>query len=247
MADRCAPVARRSARAGAESEEVGRGPLPDALGRFTAVRLVRRWRRARVHRRRRGRARVDDRRPRGAAGRRSCGSFDVGPVGRAAVAGARVQGAGTDRVALPRHARRAGLDVDSRRAAQPASPRAAREVRTARRADRVLRRVERRARADDRRVRRPFQPPRRRRAGRRKSRPRVTHVDREGRLRRGRHRAAARQSVAPQRAPRRHPVPEGRHRRRRHARRRRVDGPRPARSRPDRHAGGASPPACTSR
>ena len=46
-----------------------------------------------------------------------------------------------------------------------------------------------------------------RRAGRRRSRPRDHAVDREGRLRRGRHRAAARQPLAPQRAPRRHPVP----------------------------------------
>ena len=38
-------------------------------------------------------------------------------------------------------------------------------------------------------------------------------IDGEGRVRRGRHRVAARQSVAAQRAPQRHPVPQGRHRR----------------------------------
>ena len=72
-------------------------------------------------------------------------------------------------------------------------------------------------------------------------------VHRSRRLCRGRHRAADRQSLAPQRAARRHPVPEGRHRRRGHARWRRLARPRPERARRPRHAGGGSPRDCTSR
>ena len=72
-------------------------------------------------------------------------------------------------------------------------------------------------------------------------------VDREGRVRRGRLRAAGRESLAPQRAPRRYSVPQGRHGRQRHPRRRRVDRPRPASSRAGPSHGSDSRRACTSR
>ena len=60
-----APVARDDPREPAPIvEEVGRGPLPNAMGRFKAVRLVRDGAVLEYTVRRRGRARVDDRRRR---------------------------------------------------------------------------------------------------------------------------------------------------------------------------------------
>ena len=99
MADRRAPVARRSARSRRPApEEVGRGPLSEQMGRFKAVRLVRggvvleytaggadvrEWMTLSEHD---GQLAIER-------------HFHVGPVDRAAVARARIQGQGHDDVA----------------------------------------------------------------------------------------------------------------------------------------------------
>ena len=122
MAGRCGPLARRSARTGAD----GRGSRPRSG--FRSSRPLRgrpsraRWRRARVHRARCGRARVDDSR----LGRRTIGDRSQ-PSDRAGsrtvVADGRIQIEGGIDFGLPRNGHCSLPSNRLRRAAPPGNPR----------------------------------------------------------------------------------------------------------------------------
>ena len=84
MADRRSSVVDDPREPAPSPEEVGRGPLPEETGRFKAVRLVRGRRGARIHGRQRKRARVDhsfggSERGRDLGNRSSNGISSVGP------------------------------------------------------------------------------------------------------------------------------------------------------------------------